>query len=80
VEYVMTFLHVVFMFAFQRLLPVLDELESLKPAFQRRVDELKNAHSGAILSQLDGPESASFGSETSSLEWLAVNRSSYSEF
>lgn len=68
------------MFAFQRLLPVLDELESLKPEFQRRVDELNNAHSGARLSQLDGEESTSFGSEISSLEWPAVNKNSYLSF
>lgn len=73
-------IHVVFMFAFQRLLPVLDELESLKPEFQRRVDELNNAHSGARFSQLDGPESTSIGSETCCLEWPAVNKSSYLSF
>ncbi|GMY27876.1 AMSH-like ubiquitin thioesterase 3 [Fagus crenata] len=59
------------------LLAVLDELESLKPEFQRRVDELNNDHSGAGLPQLDGLESTSFGSETHSLEWPAVNRNSY---
>jgi STAM-binding protein len=70
-------LDVVFMFAIQSLLAVLDELESLKPEFQRRVDELNNDHSGAGLPQLDGLESTSFGSETHSLEWPAVNRNSY---
>ena len=73
-----TFLHVLFMFVFQRLLAVLDELESLKPEFQRRVDELNEGHSGAGLPQLDGLELNSFGSEIYSLEWPAVNKNSYS--
>jgi STAM-binding protein len=64
----------------QRLFLVLDELESLKPEFNRQVDELNNAHSGTTLSQLDGPESTSFGSEISRLEWPAVNKNSYLSF
>ncbi|KAM4116529.1 hypothetical protein ACJW30_02G056800 [Castanea mollissima] len=62
----------------KRLLAVLDELESLKPEFQRLVDELNEGHSGAGLPQLDGLESNSFGSEIYSLEWPAVNKNSYS--
>ncbi|XP_059434480.1 AMSH-like ubiquitin thioesterase 3 [Corylus avellana] len=64
----------------KRLFLVLDELESLKPEFNRQVDELNNAHSGATLSQLDGPESTSFGPEISNLEWPAVNKNSYLSF
>lgn len=71
-----TCLHVLFMFVFQRLLAVLDELESLKPEFQRQVDELNEGHSGAGLPQLDGLESNSFGSEMYSVEWPAVNKNS----
>ncbi|XP_065637464.1 AMSH-like ubiquitin thioesterase 3 [Quercus suber] len=62
----------------KRLSAVLDELESLKPEFQRRVDELNEGHSGAGLPQLDGLELNSFGSEMYSLEWPAVNKNSYS--
>lgn len=65
-----------FFFALQRLSSVLDEAESLKPEYLCRVDELKKAHSGSRLPQLDGPESTSFGSETS-MAWPAVNRNSY---
>ncbi|XP_041025792.1 AMSH-like ubiquitin thioesterase 3 [Juglans microcarpa x Juglans regia] len=60
----------------KRLSSVLDEAESLKPEYLCRVDELKKAHSGSRLPQLDGPESTSRGSDTS-LEWAAVNRNSY---
>ncbi|KAG2726956.1 hypothetical protein I3760_01G137500 [Carya illinoinensis] len=60
----------------KRLSSVLDEAESLKPKYLCQVDELKKAHSGSRLPQLDGPESTSFGSETS-LAWPAVNRNSY---
>ncbi|KAK1567791.1 hypothetical protein Q3G72_016665 [Acer saccharum] len=62
----------------KRLIAVLDELESLKPEFDRRVDELNRAHGGAQLLELDGTESTSYGAETSSLEWPAVNKRSYS--
>lgn len=61
----------------QKLASVLDELESLKPEFQRRVDELNGAHSGARFPQLEGPESTSFSSETSSSEWPTHAKNSY---
>ena len=54
------YLHVLFMFVFQRLLAVLDELESLKLELQRRVDELNEGHSGAVLPQLDGVEMVNY--------------------
>lgn len=62
----------------KRLIAVLDELESLKPEFNRRVEELNRAHGGAQLRELDGTESTSNGAETSSLEWPAVKKSPYS--
>ncbi|KAK3188897.1 hypothetical protein Dsin_028458 [Dipteronia sinensis] len=69
----------------KRLIAVLDELESLKPEFDRLVNELNRAHGGAQLLELDGTESTSYGAETtsygaetSSLEWPAVNKRSYS--
>ncbi|KAL5541917.1 hypothetical protein UlMin_009627 [Ulmus minor] len=56
----------------KKLLTVLDELESLKPEFDHRVSELNEDHGRARLSQLDGPERISYGSETSSLELSSV--------
>ncbi|KAF5738755.1 hypothetical protein HS088_TW13G01656 [Tripterygium wilfordii] len=53
----------------KRLIPVLDELESLKPEFQRQVDELNKAHSGVQLLELDDSKRISGGLEASSLEW-----------
>ncbi|KAJ8766451.1 hypothetical protein K2173_022510 [Erythroxylum novogranatense] len=62
----------------KRLLAVLDELESLKPEFQRRVAELDQEYSSVQLQELDGSESSSFGSDGFSLELTSSNRSSYS--
>lgn len=67
----------VFPCVLQKLASVLDELESLKPEFQRRVDELNRAHSGARFPQLEGPESTLFSSETSSSEWPTHAKNSY---
>lgn len=66
-----------FLFAIQKLSSVLDEVESLKPEFLRRVDELKKAHSRSRLLLPDAPELSLFGSEISSLERPAANRNSY---
>lgn len=46
--------------SFQKLLVILDELESLKPEFHRRVDEMNRK----MIS----------GADTSSLEWLPSNK------
>ncbi|KAG6664209.1 hypothetical protein CIPAW_02G076600 [Carya illinoinensis] len=61
----------------KKLSSVLDEVESLKPEFLRRVDELKKAHSRSRLLLPDAPELSLFGSEISSLERPAANRNSY---
>lgn len=57
---------------FQKLLNILDELESIKPEVDRRVKEHNQAHSGAQLLQLDGPERTSYGSQAS-LGWHSEN-------
>lgn len=59
----------------QRLSAVLDELESLKPEVQQRVEELNKAHTGVRLVELDGHETTSYGSgKMSPLEYLPVNK------
>ncbi|GMH18877.1 hypothetical protein Nepgr_020718 [Nepenthes gracilis] len=50
----------------KKLLAVIDELESLKPEFQHRVNELNKAYTGGIEYQLDGGERNAFVSEKSS--------------
>lgn len=50
----------------KKLLAVLDELESLKPKFQRRVNELNKTYAEAQLNQLNGRDVTLYGSETSS--------------
>ncbi|KAK8998815.1 hypothetical protein V6N11_070000 [Hibiscus sabdariffa] len=61
----------------KRLLAVLDELESLKPEVQKRVEELNKAQSGARLVDLDDQEGSFYGSDTmSSLDWNPVNKGS----
>uniref|UniRef100_A0A5B6ZSV4 Putative AMSH-like ubiquitin thioesterase 3 n=1 Tax=Davidia involucrata TaxID=16924 RepID=A0A5B6ZSV4_DAVIN len=57
----------------KKLLVVLDELESLKPEFQRLKDELNKAWAGTQQYQLDGRE-RTYGSEASSLEWPSVKK------
>lgn len=66
-----------FLFAIQKLSSVLDEVESLKPEFLRRLDELKRASSGSRLLLPGAPELSLFSSETSSLERPAADRNSY---
>ncbi|KAJ0093197.1 hypothetical protein Patl1_24936 [Pistacia atlantica] len=62
----------------ERLIAVLDELESLKPEFQHRVNELNRAHGRAQLVELDSADRTSYGAETSSLEWPIVDKTSHS--
>ncbi|XP_059628892.1 AMSH-like ubiquitin thioesterase 3 isoform X1 [Cornus florida] len=57
----------------KKLLAVLDELESLKPEFDRRVNEMNKAFARAQHYQLDGRE-RTYGSDAFSLEWPSVNR------
>lgn len=52
---------------------VVNELESLKTEFHRQLVELNKVHGRSQQYQLDGSERASYGSESSSLEWPAVN-------
>ncbi|EEF43052.1 amsh, putative [Ricinus communis] len=59
------------------LLGVLNELESLKPVFHRRVEEINNAFARTQLCELDGPERLSCDSEPSPSEYPLVNRTSY---
>ncbi|CAJ1940896.1 unnamed protein product [Sphenostylis stenocarpa] len=54
---------------------VLDELESLKPEFKRRVKKLKDLHVKAPLPEENGCNKALQSSVNSSLEWSAVNKS-----
>lgn len=59
----------------KRLLAVVDELESLKPEFNRRVDELNRAHAQSKVLQLEDQDRSSHGTITSSSsEWPAVSR------
>ncbi|XP_027920656.1 AMSH-like ubiquitin thioesterase 3 isoform X2 [Vigna unguiculata] len=55
--------------------PVLDELESLKPEFKRRVEKLKDLHVKAPLPEENGFNKALQSSVNSSLEWPVVNKS-----
>ena len=61
----------------QRLLAVLDELESLKPKVHQRIEELNKARAGAQLVELDGRESTFNDSDKMSpLDWTPVNKGS----
>ncbi|KAI4344814.1 hypothetical protein L6164_012002 [Bauhinia variegata] len=61
----------------KRLLAVLDELESLQPEFKQRVDEMNDFHGRAPLPEDNDSSKALSSSLGSSLEWPAVNKSSY---
>ncbi|KAF7813557.1 AMSH-like ubiquitin thioesterase 3 [Senna tora] len=63
----------------KRLLAVLDELESLKPEFQRRVDELNNFHAKAQLPEDNGFNKPLDSPLTSPMEWPSVSHSSYKQ-
>lgn len=58
----------------KKMLAVLDELESLKPKFQRQVDGLNKFHGVDQRHQAEGLERTAYGSRKSSLEWPASNR------
>ncbi|CAI0467095.1 unnamed protein product [Linum tenue] len=62
----------------KRLLSVLEELESLKPEFNRRVEELNRGYSNVRIRELDGTEENSYDSQSSSPQWPSVNRRSSS--
>lgn len=53
---------------------VLDELESLKPEFKRRLDKLNESRIQAPLPEENGFDMALQSSANSSLEWPAVNK------
>lgn len=50
---------------------MLNELESIKPEFHRRVDEIEKAYSRTQQVEFNG-------SGTSTLEWPPTNKNSYS--
>lgn len=54
---------------------MLDELESLKPEFQRHVSDHNEVDAASHLPEL---ESTSYSSQTSSFEWPPVNNKSLS--
>jgi len=70
---VLLFLSIIF--PLQKSRPVLDELESLKPEFKRRVEKLKDLHVKAPLPEENGFNKALQSSVNSSLEWPVVNKS-----
>lgn len=55
---------------------MIDELEYLKPEFQRRVKELNKAYTEKQQNKFDGREKTSYGSETS-LAWPSGYTPSY---
>ena len=63
----------------KKLLAVLDELESLKPEFQRQVNELNKAHTVSQQQQIDGLERTPYDSEISS-QWHPVNKKPFPSF
>lgn len=62
-------------FVYQRLLTVINELESLKPEFDRRVNELNKADDESFYVGSGFPV-VSYSSDT--VEWLPVHKDSYS--
>ncbi|KAH9766087.1 AMSH-like ubiquitin thioesterase 3 [Citrus sinensis] len=58
----------------KRLIAVLDELEALKPEFQRRLKELNRTNGESELIKFDGSDRTSNGAETSSSEWPVSNK------
>lgn len=61
-------------FPLQRSLHVLDELESLKPEFKRRLDKLNKPRVQAPLPEKNGFNTALQSPAYSSLEWSAVDK------
>lgn len=64
-----------FCYWLQRSLVVLDEVESLKPEFKRRVEKLNESRAKAPLPIENGFDMALQSSVNSSLDWPAVNKS-----
>ncbi|KAF8015577.1 hypothetical protein BT93_H1178 [Corymbia citriodora subsp. variegata] len=62
----------------KKLLDVVNELESLKPEFHRRVDELNEADAGSQMLEFDNSERTAYASRTLPLEWPSTSRNSYS--
>ncbi|KAK4773159.1 hypothetical protein SAY87_028178 [Trapa incisa] len=62
----------------KKLLNVIDELESLKPEFQRRVEELNRGHAGLQLVERDGEDRTRYTTEVASLNWSSDIGSSFS--
>lgn len=58
---------------------MLDELESLKPEFQRQVNELNKAHTVSQQQQIDVLERTPYDSEISS-QWPPVNKKPFPSF
>ena len=58
---------------FQKLLSVIDELESLQPEFRHQLGELEKVHTGNQQYLDDGLDRTPYGSELSCLRWPAVN-------
>ncbi|CAN1181631.1 AMSH-like ubiquitin thioesterase 3 [Linum perenne] len=63
----------------KRLLSVLEELESLKPEFNRRVEELNRGYSSVQIRELDGVEDVTYGSGSSYPQRTSVNRNAHPE-
>lgn len=57
---------------------VLDELEALKPEFQRRVEELNRGNTGLQLVGLDSEDRTRYTSGTASVNWPSNVGSSFS--
>lgn len=58
----------------RRLIAMIDELEDLKPEFQRRLKELNRTNGESELIKFDGSDRTSNGAGTSSLEWPVANK------
>ncbi|CAN1345562.1 AMSH-like ubiquitin thioesterase 3 [Linum perenne] len=63
----------------KRLLCVLEELESLKPEFNRHVEELNRGYSSVQIRELDGVEDVTYGSGSSYPQRTSVNRNAHPE-
>ncbi|KAK2990273.1 hypothetical protein RJ640_014725 [Escallonia rubra] len=57
----------------QKLPAVVDELESLKPEFQRQLDKLNKRHAGSQQDQLNDLRKDPYGSESSSSQWPVLS-------
>ncbi|XP_030474582.2 AMSH-like ubiquitin thioesterase 3 isoform X1 [Syzygium oleosum] len=62
----------------KKLFHVVEELESLKPEFHRRVAELNEVDAGSQMLEFDNSDRTAYASRTLPLEWPSTSRSSYS--